>query len=115
MPTRHERIQGAYKSVNLRSLTRLTVLTVVLLPLLAAGAWQVLADGKDQGTVAPYRDGIVLLAFCDGHMPKQQKAILSRVGGREIKQIGVGVHELAVKRGQVLAAVNSLKAFKEVR
>ncbi len=115
MPTRHERIQGAYKSLNLRSLTRLTVLSVVLLPLLAAGTWQVLADSKDQGTVAPYRDGIVLMAFRDGTLPKQQKAILSRVGGREIKQIGVGVHELAVKRGQVLAAVNSLKAFKEVR
>ena len=115
MPTRHERTRDACKSINLRGLVRLTILTVLLLPHFAAGTGQVLANDKDQFTIAPYRDGIVLMAFRDGTRPWQQKAILSRVGGREIKQIGVGVHVLTVKPGQVLAAVKSLKAIKEVR
>jgi subtilisin family serine protease len=115
MPTQSERTRGARKRVSIRRFVHRQIVLLLLLPALLAGARGAFANDSKKSGVAPYRDGVVLMAFRDGTRPRQQKAILSRIGAREIKQIGVGVHVLAVKPGQVLTAVNSLKAFKEVR
>src|ERR1700674_5692452 len=98
MPTRCERTRGARKTVNLHPFIRPIAVLAILLPGLFAGALPALANDGDLGKAARslYRDGIVLVAFRDGTQAAQQKAILSRVGAREIKQIGVGVHVLAV-------------------
>ena len=115
MPTPRERTRGARNAIKLRpSIHRLIVLAI-LLPTVLAIAGGAFANDNEQAGVAPYRDGVVLMAFRDGTRPEQQKAIVSRIGAREIKRIGFGVHVLAVEPGQVLTAVNSLKAFKEVR
>ena len=115
MPTRYESRRDASNRLKLRRYIPLTTVIVFLLPLLFAGTRRALAHISHLNEVAPYRDGAVLIAFCDGTQPSQQDAILSSVGARETKRIGAGVHVLAVKSGQVLTAVNLLKAFSAVR
>jgi len=117
MSTRRERTRGARNRVNLYTFIQSFAVLVMLLPVLLAGALPALANDGDPGRVlrSPYRDGIVLMAFRDGTQAAQQRAILSRIGAREIKQIGVGVHVLAVKPGHVFTAINSLKALQGVR
>ncbi|HET9177359.1 MAG TPA: putative Ig domain-containing protein [Terriglobia bacterium] len=62
-----------------------------------------------------YRDGVVLMAFHRDVPKTQQSLIISSVGAREIKQIGVGVHVLEVGRGSVLKTIQALKAHPGVR
>src|SRR4029077_2350756 len=109
MPTRRERTRGARKKVSLSLFIQPIAVLVILLPVLLVGALRALAKDDKHCRVArsPYRDGIVLMAFRDGTQAAQQKAILSSVGAREIKQIGVGVHVVAVEPGHVFAAINS--------
>ncbi len=117
MPTRCERTRGARKRVNLPTVILLIAVLGILLPFLIAGEPGALAHNDDQVRVAqsPYRDGIVLMAFRDGIQAGQQKEILSSVGARELKRIGVGVHVVAVKPGHVVAAITSLKARQQVQ
>jgi subtilisin family serine protease len=115
MPTQCERTRGASTGVNLRLSIHQLIVLVFLLPALLADPRTALANNSEQGSVASYRDGIVLMAFRDGTQPAQQNSILASVGAREIKHIGVGVHVVAVKPGQVFATINSLKALQAVR
>ena len=115
MPTQCERSRRARSGVNLRPSIHQPIVLVFLLLVLLAGARSSFANESEQGSVAPYRDGIVLIAFRDGTQPALQNSILSRVGAREIKHIGVGVHVVEVKPGQVFATINSLKALQEIR
>jgi hypothetical protein len=90
MPTRRKSTSGARKRLNLRRLIPLIAVLPILFPILYANARRALANDSEQGRVAPYRDGIVLMAFRYGTELAQQEAILSRVGAREIKRIDVG-------------------------
>ena len=99
------------RSSKFCSAIRLAVAVCVLLSV----AGEAVAKNAHQDALAPYRDGIVLLAFQNGIQPSQQDAILSRVGAREIKRIGVGVHVVAVTPGRVPDVVQLLKARREVR
>jgi subtilisin family serine protease len=115
MPMRRERTQSVHKRLHFRRRIPAVAVLVVLILALLIGAQRDLANDSNHDRVARYRDGIVLLAFRDGTQPAQQKAILSSLGAREIKRIGVGVHVVSVKPGQVLAAIHSLKALEAVR
>ncbi len=87
---------------------------VLLLPLLASGL--ILFSWSSRQAPQPlYRDGIVLLAFRTGVQKAEQPAILSTAGATELKQIGAGVHVLAVEQGRVPDVVRLLKSHQEVR
>jgi subtilisin family serine protease len=98
--------------LKFRPLIRL-ITSVSLFLLTAVGG--TLANSSPHNAGAPYRDGIVLLAFQPGIQQSHQNAVLTHVGAREIKCIGVGVHVVAVRRGRVPAVVQLLRARREVR
>jgi subtilisin family serine protease len=87
----------------------------ILLLVLLVGSGDALADSAHQNKRAAYRDGIVLLAFRDGIQQSRQDAVLSSIGAREIKRIGVGVHVVTVRRGRVPKVVQLLRARDDVR
>ena len=115
MCPRYASVLEVHKRLHVRPLLPRMAGLLILLPILFVGATWALANDGDRGQLSPYRDGIVLLAFRGGTHPAQQKAVLSSVGAREIKRIGVGVHVVAVKSGQVFSAIHSLKAFQMVQ
>src|SRR5579871_4317129 len=108
----HLRIFG--KSSTSNPLIRQSQVLVCLLVLLLICANSGFAGNGKQEEAATYRDGIVLVAFRDGTPAAERIAILSRIGAREVKHIGVGVTVVSVERGQVPAAVRSLKEIPSV-
>lgn len=117
-PTHHgESSSGRFRNdavrlLNIRSLLCFVVLIAPLLCVLTASKLPVRVSANVQPL---YRDGVVLMAFHRDVPKTQQRMILSSVGAREIKQIGVGVHVLEVGRGRVFKVIQALKAHREVR
>src|ERR1700730_1770421 len=108
---RGDRLRKTALTSRFNVIRLIATLSLVLL----TGAGGALADSSPQSEPGAYRDGIVLLAFRDGIQQSRQDAVLSGVGAREIKRIGVGVHVVAVRRGRVPEVVQLLRARNEVR
>jgi len=62
-----------------------------------------------------FRADTVLLGFNSGITAKQQAAILARVGARELRMIGQGVHVLRVPAGRVEQTIEMLRKSAAVR
>jgi hypothetical protein len=90
-------------------------LIVAVFAVSLGGAGESLAKKNPRDARPAYREGVVLLAFQDGTQQSLQSAVLSKVGAREIKRIGVGVHVVAVARGRESEIVKLLRAHQEVR
>src|SRR5689334_12583742 len=73
------------------------------------------ASGPPNGAPAPFRDGVILMAFENDVSPQRQAQIIRRLGATEIKRIGVGVHVLAVPPGLVRGGIQRLLTQSEVR
>jgi thermitase len=78
-------------------------------------AGPVRASGHPNGAPATCRDGVVLMAFQSGISDAQQRAVLRSIGAVHVRRLGVEVHLLRVRPGQVFDAIQSLKARPEVR
>ncbi len=72
-----------------------------------------LAFGQE-ASLAPHRDGVVLVKFKDQTPPAVIDAALARLGASVIKQIGENVLVVNVGSGRVFGAIQSLKARGEV-
>ena len=95
------------------ALARVGVAAVVVAILsLLAGAC--LAQHRNED-VATFRDGVVLVKFNHNIPASRQNAILTDIGAREIRTLGVGVHLVGVKPGRVLGAIQLLKARHEIQ
>src|SRR5712671_1511244 len=90
-------------------------LLVAVFVLSLGGARETLAKKNPQDARPAFREGIVLVAFQNGTQQSLQDAVLSKVGAREIKRIGVGVHVVAVARGHVPKVIQLLRERQEVR
>src|ERR1700676_751027 len=108
---RGDRLRNSAQTSKYYVVRLIAALSLVLLTAAGGG----LADSARQSGRGVYRDGIVLLAFRNGIQKSRQDAVLSGVGAREIKRIGVGVHVVAVRRGRVPEVVQLLRARNEVR
>ena len=73
-----------------------------------------LAQHRNEDT-APFQDGVVLLRFNHNIHTARQNAILKVLGASELKTLGVGVHLVKVQPGHVLAAIQLLKARREIQ
>src|SRR5712671_4078967 len=90
-------------------------LLVAVFVLSLGGARETLAKKNPQDARPAFRECIVLVAFQNGTQQSLQDAVLSKVGAREIKRIGVGVHVVAVARGHVPKVIQLLRERQEVR
>ena len=97
------------------SVGRLIHCALILAFVLPGAGRRVLAPGAREGAAPAFRDGVVLLAFRSGVSESREAAILTSIGARDVKRIGVGVHVLGVGRGRVRAAIESLEARSEIR
>jgi subtilisin family serine protease len=64
---------------------------------------------------APFRKGIVLLGFDRWASPHQRRVAIAKVAAKDTRTIGLGVHVLRLRRGQVLSAIHQLRAQPGVR
>src|SRR6202158_2533764 len=108
---RGDRLRNSAQTAKFYVVRLIAALSLVLL----TGTGGALADSTRQSERGVYRDGVVLLAFRNGVQQSRQDAILSGVGAREIKRIGVGVHVVAERLGRVPEMVQLLRARNEVR
>ena len=95
-------------------------LAFIIVPTAASAPESHRAGGSSRGPVAEVRRahfqaGVVLLAFHRWASPHQRKAAIATVHATDTRRIGLGVHVLRVRRGQVRSAIARLRAQPGVR
>src|SRR5207237_7526654 len=62
-----------------------------------------------------HREAVVLIGFQRGVTAAQQSAIVSGMGGIDVKTIGAGTHVVYVGQAREKSAIETLKKYREVR